>query len=199
MDAEVLDAQGLGLLPEWVRDFLVVHSPGLFADLGAGVHLPGVDLQVLDLTLHFLELGLAEVGPQEAMRQHAARAGQFVDESASFDHLIGGQGVLVPIAAGDTADDRHDGVAVAEDFLDVMRPVQELDGLGHVFGVGAEHEEEVADAATGRRLVVPFIADVDVVGLNVEDELVLGPLFLERLRDLRPLRRRPRSSRRRPG
>ena len=32
-----------------------------------------------------------------------------------------------------------------------------------------------------RRLVVPLTADVDMVGLHVEDELVLGPFFLERL------------------
>ena len=181
MDAEVLDAQGLGFLPERIGDFLIVHPPCLLADLGAGVHLPGVDLQVLDLAFHLLELGLAQVGPQETVGEHAPRAGQLVDEPASFDHLVGGQGVLVPVAAGDAADDRHDGVAVAEDFLDVMSPVQELDGVRHVLGLGAEHEEEVLDTAAGRRFVVPFMADVDVVGLHVEDELVLGPFFLERL------------------
>ena len=89
VDAEVLDAQRLGLLPERIGDLLVVHPPGLLADLGAGVHLPGVDLQVLDLALHLLELGLAEVGPQQAVREHAPRAGQVVDELAGGDHLVG--------------------------------------------------------------------------------------------------------------
>ena len=70
--AEVLDAEGLGLFPERIGDFLIVHPPGFFADLGAGVHLPGVDLQILDLPLHLLELGLAEVGPQEPVRQAPA-------------------------------------------------------------------------------------------------------------------------------
>ena len=31
------------------------------------------------------------------------------------------------------------------------------------------------------RFVVRFMADIDAVGLNVEDEPILGPLFLERL------------------
>ena len=105
-----------GLFPEGVGDLLVVHSPGFFADLGAGVHLPGLDLQVLDLALHLLELGLAEVGPQEPVREHAARAGQIVDELAGGHHLVGRQRVLVPVAAGNAADDRHHRVAVAEEL-----------------------------------------------------------------------------------
>ncbi len=51
----------------------------------------------------------------------------------------------------------------------------------HGLGLGAKHQEEIANAATGGRLVVPLMADVDVVGLNIEDKLILGPLFLERL------------------
>ena len=42
-------------------------------------------------------------------------------------------------------------------------------------------QEERLDPAAGRRLVVPLVADVDVMGLHVEDELVLGPVFLEGL------------------
>ena len=77
MNAEILDSKCFGLFPEGVGDLLVVHSPGFLADLGAGVHLPGFDLQVLDLALHLLELGLAQVGPSspcERTRREPARS-----------------------------------------------------------------------------------------------------------------------------
>ena len=197
--AEVLDPQCLGLLPERIRDLLVVHPPGLLADLGAGVHLPRLDLQFLDLTLHLLELGLAQVGPQEPVRQHAARARQVVDELAGGDHLVGRQRVLVPVAAGHAADDRHHRVAVAEDLLDVVRPVQELHHVLVALGLGPEQPEEALDGPAVLRVVVPLARDVNVVRLHVEDELVLGPVLLERLRVIDLLGRRPRSNRRRPG
>ena len=136
VDAEVLDPEGLGLFPERIGDFFVIHAPGFFADLGAGVHLPGVDLQFLDLPLHLFELGLAEVGAKQAVRKNPARPGEIIDELARGDHLVGRQRVLVPIAAGDAADDGHDGVAIAEDFLDVMCAVEQLDGLAERLGPG---------------------------------------------------------------
>src|SRR5262249_14852994 len=37
--AEILHAELLRALPEGIGDLLVVHEPGLFAELGAGVHL----------------------------------------------------------------------------------------------------------------------------------------------------------------
>ena len=61
------------------------------------------------------------------MRQHALRAGQVVDVLARGDHLVGRQRVLVPVAAGHAADDRHHRVAVAEDFLDVVGAVELLE------------------------------------------------------------------------
>ena len=126
---QVLDAELLRPLPERVGDLLVVHEPGLLAELGPGVHLPGVDLQVLDLPLHLLQLLRAEVGPQQAVRQDALRAGQVVDVLARGDHLVGRQRVLVPVAGRHAADDRHDGVAVAEDLLDVVGAVEQLQAL----------------------------------------------------------------------
>ena len=71
-------------LPERIGDLLVVEEPGLFADLGAGVHLPGVDLQFLDLAFHLVEFFLAEIGPQQAVRQHALRTGQVVDVTCAW-------------------------------------------------------------------------------------------------------------------
>jgi hypothetical protein len=43
----------------------------------------------------------------------------------------------------------------------------------------AEHSEERDRRLALTRVVVPLVRDVDVVRLDVEDELVLGPLFLE--------------------
>jgi hypothetical protein len=113
------------------------------------------------------------------VRQHPTRACQFVDERTSRDHLVRGQRILVPVAAGDSADDRHDGVAVAEEFLDVVRPVQELGGVLHRFGFATEPKKERLDPLAGDGVVVPLLAHVDVMGLDVEDELVLGPAFLK--------------------
>ncbi len=73
VDAEVLDAELARSLPKRIRDFLVVHEPGLLAELGAGVHLPGVDLELFDLPLHLFEFALAEVRPQQTVRQNALR------------------------------------------------------------------------------------------------------------------------------
>jgi hypothetical protein len=67
VDAEVLDAQRPRLLPERIGDLLVVEVPGALAQLGAGVHLPGLDLEALDLALHLLQLLGAEVGPEQAV------------------------------------------------------------------------------------------------------------------------------------
>ena len=43
---------------------------------------------------HLLELGFAEVWPQEPVGEHATRASQVVDELAGGDHLVGGSGFL---------------------------------------------------------------------------------------------------------
>ena len=53
----------------------------------------------------------------------------------------------------------------------------------------SEHAEEVGDALAVVGVVVPLLGHVDVVRLDVEDELVLGPLLLEGLRVLRLGRR----------
>src|SRR5438045_2098735 len=70
----------------------------------------------------------AEVGAEQAVRQDALGTGQVVDVLARGHHLVGRQRVLVPGAAGDAADDGHDGVAVAEDLLDVVGPVELFEG-----------------------------------------------------------------------
>ena len=139
-----------------IGHLLVVHEPGLLAQLGAGVHLPGVDLQLLDLPLHLLEFRLAEVGPQQAVRQHAPRAGQVVDELARGDHLVGRQRVLVPLAARHAADDRHHRVAVAEDLLDVVGAVELLQACSIDLASGRSIRKKRLIAAAVGRVVVPL-------------------------------------------
>ena len=134
------------------------------------------------------------------MRQDALRAGQVVDVLARGHHLIGRQRVLVPVAAGHAADDRHRRVAVAEDFLDVVGAVELFEALLERSCERPQHLEETQQSPC-RRGVSSYhlLADIDVVRLHVEDELVLGPFLLERLLVLDLVGARPRSRGRRPG
>ena len=179
MYAYVFDAECFGAFPEGVGDFFVVEKPGFFADLCAGVHLPGVDFEFFDLAFHLVEFFGAEVGTQETVREDALRAREVVDELAGGDHLVGREGVFVPVAAGDAADDGEHGIAIAEDFFDVMGAVEEVEGFACVFGFGAKAFEEVFGGLAGFGVVVPLAGHVDVMGLDVEDELVFGPFFFE--------------------
>ena len=53
-------------------------------------------------------------------------------------HAVGRQWVLVPFGRGDAADDRHDRIAVEEDFLDVVIEIEKRlpvqGGLGGASG-----------------------------------------------------------------
>ena len=129
VDAQVLDAELFRLFPEWIGDFFVVHEPGFLAQFGAGVHLPGVDLEVLHLAFHLVHFLRAQVRAEQAVRQQALRAGDVVNELARGHHLIGRQRVLVPVAAGHAADDGHDRVAVAEDLLHIVHAIEQLQSL----------------------------------------------------------------------
>src|SRR5262249_44288310 len=69
-----------------------------------------------------------------------------------------------------------DRVAVAEDFLDVVRPVEQIETLFDVQAWAKGLKESQRRLAVGR-VIVPFACHVHVMCLYVEDELVLGPLL----------------------
>ena len=75
----------------------------------------------------------------------------------------------------------HHRVAVAEDFLDVVGAVEQLQALFDDSARGRSMLEEAQHRLAVRRVVVPLAADIDVMRLHVEDELVLGPFLLEGL------------------
>src|SRR5215470_10470484 len=62
VNAYVSDSQLSGFLPEGVRILLVVDPPRAFPDLSSGIKLPGINLQLADLTVHFIQFWRAEIG-----------------------------------------------------------------------------------------------------------------------------------------
>ena len=132
--------------PEWIGDFWIVQVPGLFAEVGAGVTLPGGDAELLDLAFHLLQLRLAEIGPQQAVRKDTLRVGQAVDIIARACHLIGRQRIARPIACRHAADDRHHRVAVAENLFDVMDAIEQVEAPLQILGLRPQQSEETGVA-----------------------------------------------------
>src|SRR5438105_4870703 len=62
-----------------------------------------------------------------------------------------------------------------------MRSVEQIEAALHVFREWPQVAKELQHLLAVGCVVVPLSADVDVVGLHVEDELILGPFFLEGL------------------
>src|SRR5215469_13711101 len=62
VNADVSDAQLSGFLPEGVRILLVIDPPCALPNLGAWIELPGINLQLGDLAVHFIQLRWPEVG-----------------------------------------------------------------------------------------------------------------------------------------
>ena len=59
-----------------------------------------------------------------------------------------------------------------------MGPVQLLQAISDAFR-RPKHAKETLGRSTARGVVIPFATHIDVVSLNVENELVLGPFLLE--------------------
>src|SRR5262249_11114347 len=87
--------------------------------------------------------------------------------------------VVGPAAREPPSEDRHDRIAIAEDLLDVVSTIEQFEALLGGAGEGPQQAEEGEHATAVGRIVIPLATDIDVVCLDVEDELVLGPLFLE--------------------
>ncbi len=188
VDADVLDAGLDELLVALVGDLLVVHAPGIAADLLVGVVADRVALHRLGLEL---KRGVDLLQParlarrEDRVREQAPRAEALVHLVARLRHLlVGEEPVLLDV--GRRRRNQHDlGVAVEEHLLDVVVVLEVLDGL---FLAG---ELLVPAGLADRRTHVDEALDARVVAqemrVHVHDELVF-----ERIRALLRHRRRRR-------
>ena len=101
---------------------------------GAGVGLPGVDLERGRLQVHEVEIGLAELGRDETMGQHAAGLGDPVDLIADVGHLLRRHHRFLGIRSGRGRDEPDRRLTIEEDLLHKILPRE----VGHGAAVGRE-------------------------------------------------------------
>ena len=173
MHTDVLDAVLHGQLIGLVGDLLVVHAPGVLALVLVGVVANRIALDGVGLhSERVLEMLEPTRLPrrEDSVRHHALGAGLLVHPLARGNrHFVGQEPVLRHV--GRRARDQRDlGVAIEEDFLEVVVPLQVLDGLRLVDqrGVPARlaHRLALAHECLDARVVAQEMR------VHVHDELV---------------------------
>ncbi len=191
VEADAPDPELPGPLQHRIGDLLVVDEPAAIEPLGggAGVSLPGVDLERGRLHVHEVEIGLAELRRDEAVGEHPAGLGDAVDLVPDVGHLLRRHHRLLRIGPGRGRDEPDVRLAVEEHLLDHVRPRQ----VGQGAAVGGQLRVEsprrpaqpeqplLRDRAPAPRLlVVRVVSGADVVELQVEDEEGRARARLER-------------------
>ena len=176
-----------------VGDLLVVDEPAAIESLGSGsgISLPRVHFERGGLLVHEVEIGLAELGRDEAVRQHAARLRHAIDLVADMRHLLRRHHRLLGIGSGRGRDEADRRLAVQEHFLDEVLPREIGEGaeVGRELRVQAPRppaqpeERLLRDRAFPPRLrIAGVVPGADVVELHVEDEEGIARALLERAR-----------------
>jgi hypothetical protein len=122
------------LLKHGIGNLLVVDKPAVIEPLGRGprVCLPGVDLERGRLQVHEVEVGLAELGRDKAMGEHAAGLRHAVDLIADVGHLLRRHYRFLGIRPGWGRDEPDRRLAIEEDLFHKVLPRE----VGHGAAVG---------------------------------------------------------------
>ena len=124
VDADGRDVGLHGLLVKGIHQLVVVEPPvrlqlGREQRIADRVALPAVGLEGRDRAIHFLHPSLL-LRREHGVAQETARTGELVDGHAGGGDLVVGQEVPAGVVEGRAREQRHLGVAVDEDLLDVV-------------------------------------------------------------------------------